>query len=48
VEAGVRAHGVGIELAAALGDHSVEVSQGREVLIGDRLVYERPQPLRRL
>jgi hypothetical protein len=45
VETGVRAYGVGIEAAAALGDHSVEVSKGREVLIGDWLVHERPQPL---
>ena len=41
----MRAYGVGIELAAARGDHSIEVIKGGEVLVGDWLVHEWPQAL---
>ncbi len=41
----MRPDGGGIEAAAALGDNGVEVVERGEVLVGDRLVHQRPEPL---
>src|SRR3712207_7883681 len=40
-----RSDGGGVEAAAALGDDGVEVVERGEVLVGDRLIHRRPQPL---
>ena len=45
MKVGVWAYGGGIQAAATLGDDGAEIGQGRETLIGDRLVHQRPQPL---
>ena len=41
MKAGVRLDGVGIETAAALGDHAIEFMEGGEVLVRDWLVHQR-------
>ena len=41
----MRAYGDSIQAAASLSDDGVEVGQGCEVPIGDRLVHQGPQPL---
>ncbi len=45
MEAGVRAYGGRVEAAAALGAGGVEVIEGCEVPVDDRLVHQRPESL---
>ncbi len=45
MKVGVRSDGGRVEATAALGDNSVEIIKGGEVLVRDRLVHEWPEPL---